>query len=325
MLYYLIFFVYIAAFSLTYLVRVIALRKNIVDTPNFRSSHTLPTPRGGGLAIVLCWFTGIIYLFISKNIESHLFYALLSGIILAVVGLIDDIVSLKPIIRFIAQSVSAVLALYFLGGINITEFDNNILIALTQLFTLLGILWFINLFNFMDGIDGYASLETIFIAVGMFLFVSDLVFIILIAATAGFLSWNWPKAKIFMGDTGSTQLGFILIILGIYYHNTTEFHIVNWIILSSVFWFDATVTLFRRFIKKEDLSIAHRKHAYQRLIQGGFSHLKVDIIVSILNLALLGLVWLNQNIRTGFLLIIGILILFTFLMRIVDRIHPFRT
>jgi len=98
-----------------------------------------------------------------------------------------------------------------------------------------------------------------------------------------------------MGDVGSTQLGFILVILGIYYHNEQKLSIIWWLVLSSPYWFDATLTLFRRWRNKEKLSQAHRKHIYQRLNQSGFSHLKVDLFLVMLNALLIIIVFLLKD------------------------------
>jgi Fuc2NAc and GlcNAc transferase len=152
--------------------------------------------------------------------------------------------------------------------------------------------WFINLFNFLDGIDGYASIEAITLALALYLFTGQNINLILIASVLGFLIWNRPKAKIFMGDVGSTQLGFILIVLGIYFHNEKSLSFIYWIVLSAPFWFDATLTLLRRLRNREKLSQAHRKHIYQRLVQSGFSHLHVDILLIMVNFFLAVLVFI---------------------------------
>ncbi|KPK82859.1 MAG: hypothetical protein AMS27_13800, partial [Bacteroides sp. SM23_62_1] len=266
----------ILSFLLTCLIRHLAIRHKILDIPGERSSHEIPTPRGGGLAIIISWYLGITLMFFLNKLDKELYFALLTGILLAAISLLDDMFSLKPFVRIIIQSITAIVSLILIGGIGPVHFmgyDINNPFILYPL-TILGIIWFINLFNFMDGIDAYASIETIFIAGGMFIFVRDPVLIVLMASVFGFLFWNWPKARIFMGDVGSTQLGFVLIILGIYFHNTTGFSMIFWIILSSLFWFDATLTLLRRLVKKEKLSQAHKKHAYQRIVQAGFSHSK---------------------------------------------------
>ncbi|MCK9208045.1 MAG: glycosyltransferase family 4 protein [Salinivirgaceae bacterium] len=316
----------LSSIGLTYLVRQLALKKNIIDKPNERSSHTIPTPRGGGLAIVIVWFTGLAYLFWIGQLEQNLFFALLAGLVLAMVSLLDDIFDLKPLIRVFAQSISAIGALYFLGGIHLFPgIYSQSLFWVLNLGAFIGIIWFINLYNFLDGIDGYVSQEAILVAAGMLLIIGNFSLGLLIASVAGFLVWNWPKAKIFMGDVGSTQLGFVLVVLGIYFHNTYEFNVANWLLLTSLFWFDATLTLYRRWRNKERLSVAHRKHAYQRLAQGGFSHLKVDLLAIGMNVFLIGLVLLNHYyLKQGIvLLLIVIGVLFLINSRI-DKIFQFK-
>ena len=315
----------LSSIGLTYLVRILALKKNIIDNPNERSSHTIPTPRGGGLAIVIVWFLGLAYLYWKGQMDQNLFFALLSGLVLALVSLLDDILGLKPTVRLVAQAVSAFGALWFLGGINLfPSINSQALFWLMNFGAFIGIIWFINLFNFLDGIDAYASQEAILVAAGLLVLTGNPLLGLLIAAVGGFLVWNWPKAKIFMGDVGSTQLGFILVVFGIYFHNTQELNIVNWLILTPLFWFDATFTLFRRWRNKESLSKAHRKHGYQRLTRAGWSHLKIDIYAISINLILITIVlvnhfYFNQNTLA---LIISVGLLF-FVNRKVDKIFPF--
>lgn len=298
-----------------------------MDIPNERSSHLIPTPRGGGLAIVIAWYSGITVLFFSDLIGSDLYLALMSGLLLAVISLFDDIFTLKPGIRLLTQSASAIIAFYFLHGID--QVDLSVLsiksVYILYPVSIIGIVWFINLFNFLDGIDGYASLEAIMISLVMYLFTGNIVCLILICSILGFLFWNWPKAKIFMGDIGSTQLGFILIILGIYFHNKSDLSIIQWLMLSSLFWFDATLTLFRRWKNKERITVAHKKHAYQRAVQSGFSHQKTLIYSLIINLIIIGLVLISK--RYDFLLIplflINVLFLY-WITKLIDKKIPFK-
>ncbi len=246
----------------------------MVSVPNERSLHNTPTPNGGGLAIVITWYTGITIFYLYGIIDKVLFYSLLSGILLAIVSLIDDVIGLKPLIRLIVQFITAIIAFIFLHGLRsliIPEIEINYQFIIYPL-TIIGMVWFINLFNFMDGVDGFASVEAIIICAVLFVFSWNFSTILLIVCITGFLCWNWPRAKIFMGDVGSTQLGFILVVFGIYFHNTLEFSILNWIMLASPFWFDATLTLFRRLRNREKLSQGHRKHVYQRVVQMGLSH-----------------------------------------------------
>lgn len=288
----LLIIIIISSFGLTYLIKLLAKRFQIVDKPNQRTSHQGITPRGGGLAIVITWFLGISYVFYIGKIDSNLYFALMSGILLAVVSLLDDVISLSPKIRLFTQVLVAGLALYFLRGINpiqIHGFEFGVKCVLIPI-VVIGMVWFINLYNFLDGIDAYVSIETIFLAVAFFFFTKNGILLVLITSVIGFLFWNWPKAKIFMGDVGSTQLGFILIVLGIYFHNSQELSILYWILLTAPFWFDATFTLFRRWRNKEKLSEAHKKHAYQRIVQAGFSHLKTDWYLVLINLFIFALV-----------------------------------
>lgn len=270
----LIISVSVVSFLFTALVHRYAIRKSIFDIPNDRSSHTIPTPRGGGLAVAIAWFTGLIVLFLNGKVETSLFYALLAGLPLSLIGFADDVFHLKPGIRFLIQFLSAGTALWFLKGLQVFPFPLGQLQILWVLIPLafIAIIWSVNLFNFLDGIDGYIGSEVVFIGLAAYILTGDQVGLLLASATFGFLIWNWPKAKIFMGDVGSTLLGFSVAVLAVYHQNMQMSSLWVWLILTSVFWFDATVTLVRRFINKEKLSEAHRKHAYQRIVQSGFSH-----------------------------------------------------
>jgi Fuc2NAc and GlcNAc transferase len=252
------------------------IKKSLVSTVTERSSHTVPTPHGGGIAVAITWFIGLIYLYLNEQINSVLFFALIIGAIIAVVGLIDDIVELSPKTRMTIFILVGIMGLYIIGGLKILTlglFDiyNPII---TSAFAILLILWYINLTNFIDGINGYLGTKFLFLGFAGFLLFSDSHFLILIVAILGFLYWNFGKAKIFMGDVGSTLLGYNIAIFTIYYANIEPTNLWIWITLYGVFWFDATLTLVRRKLNKEKLSQAHRKYAYQRLTQAGWSHSK---------------------------------------------------
>ncbi len=312
---------------MTFLVRKFALKKNIVSIPNQRSLHASPVPLGGGMAIVTSWYIGISILFILNYIDKNIFYALICGIILTVISLLDDLIGIKPSIRLFFHFLTVIAAFYFLGGLRqlvIPELDFNYNFIIYPL-AITGMVWFINLFNFMDGADGFASLEAMLISLVIFILSGNILNLVLIACISGFLYWNWPRAKIFMGDVGSTQIGFILIVLGIYYHNTFRFSILNWIMLSSPFWFDATLTLYRRWRNGEKLSEAHRKHAYQRAVQSGFSHLKLNIYLLLINLIIFVIILIYREIKILQIpLFILTLIFFYMITKKVDRKIPFK-
>jgi Fuc2NAc and GlcNAc transferase len=280
------------------------IKKSLVSTVTERSSHTVPTPHGGGIAVAITWFIGLIYLYLNEQIDSVLFFALIIGAIIALVGLIDDIVELSPKTRMTIFILVGIMGLYIIGGLKILTlglFDiyNPII---TSAFAILLILWYINLTNFIDGINGYLGTKFLFLGFAGFLLFSDSHFLILIVAILGFLYWNFGKAKIFMGDVGSTLLGYNIAIFTIYYANIEPTNLWIWITLYGVFWFDATLTLVRRKLNKEKLSQAHRKHAYQRLTQAGWSHSKVTLYALGLNLMIFLLVYFIPNIAISFAL-----------------------
>lgn len=316
----------IMSFIGTFLIRRIALKYNVMDIPNKRSSHNIPTPRGGGIAIVSSFYFGITILYLIGAMELTLFLALLAGIFLSIIGLFDDLLTIKPSIRLAFQMISAFLALLILSWEDPTLFSGmgSVMRVILYSIAFFGILWFINLYNFLDGIDAYASLETIYIAAGMYLLYPDPLFLCLIAIVCGFLYWNWPKARIFMGDTGSTQLGYVLIVVGLYHHNSGHFNILHWIMLSSVFWFDASLTLFRRLWNGERITQPHKKHAYQRVVQAGFSHLQTDVYALLLNIFILAIVILSNHYQILVFPGLGIIVLVLYLVtRVVDGRIPF--
>lgn len=324
--FFLSFLLLVGSFAMTWIFKNVSKKRNILDIPNERSSHTTPTPRGGGLAIVIAWYIGISALYLMGLLNRSLYFALLSGLLLACISLIDDVIDLKPSIRLFAQLITVLVAFIFLNGIQpVPVFGREIFPSVILYgITIIGMVWFINLFNFLDGIDGYASIEAITLVLALYLFTGHNINLILIASVIGFLIWNWPKAKIFMGDVGSTQLGFIIVVLGVYFHNENRLSIIYWLILSAPFWFDATLTLFRRWRNKEKLSQAHRKHIYQRLVQSGYSHLKVDIFLILLNTLLTALVFIciKYNLPQLLLLLLTLSVMYIITLY-ADKRKPF--
>ena len=298
------------SFSLTYFIKNYAIKKSMIAEVNERSSHSVPTPHGGGIAIAVTWFVGLGYLFFIDEIDHRLFYALLVGLIIAIVSFLDDIYELSPKLRLIVQAFVAVLGLFILGGLDNISFGlfDISFSPILNLFAVFMIVWFINLTNFIDGINGYVGSEFVFLSVAGFLIFGDAHFAVLGCAVLGFLYWNWNNAKIFMGDVGSTLLGYNIAIFTIYYANVEASNFWIWITLFGVFWFDATITLIRRKLNGEKLTQAHKKHAYQRLNQSGWSHFKVTNFAIILNITIFLLVYFIANIALSFF--ISLIILF---------------
>jgi Fuc2NAc and GlcNAc transferase len=315
--------IFLLSFSLTWLYRKFALYKSLLDIPNDRSSHAIPTPKGGGIAVAISWFLGITYLSITGELENQVFFALLMGIPLVIIGFIDDILNIKPFVRFVIQAFVAGLGLFFLGGINLHSWQGSYLIPIIIL-ALIAIVWFINLFNFLDGIDGYIGSEIVFIGISAYLLTGEKTGLLLTLSVSGFLIWNWPKAKIFMGDTGSTLMGYIVAVMIIYFQNTQKTSVFVWIILTSVFWFDATITILRRLINKENIFQAHRKHAFQRIVQAGFSHQKAVVYSLLLNIIGFSLAFLAHKYPSfEYLLLFSNLLILTLIYLKIERLNPF--
>lgn len=301
----------VISFLLTFFIKNYMIKKSFLASVNERSSHTVPTPHGGGIALALTWFLGLLYLYFTGQIEQNLFYSLVVGLVISIVSFFDDIYELSPKLRLIIQGIVAIGGLYFLGGFEtltfgIFDISNSMF---TNIFAFFMIIWFINLYNFLDGINGYAGSEAVFLAIAGFVLFGGNHFLVLAVATLGFLYWNWNKAKIFMGDVGSTLLGYNIAIFTIYYANQEATNFWIWIILFGVYWFDATLTLIRRKLNKEKLSQAHKKHAYQRLTQSGWSHYKVTNYSIGLNIVLFFIVYFVSNIFIAFVVALIILVL----------------
>jgi Fuc2NAc and GlcNAc transferase len=284
-------FALLASIALTGLLRRYALAASLLDIPNARSSHSLPTPRGGGVAIVVVFLLGILLLFKYDLLPSATMWAFLgAGAWVAVVGFIDDHQHIPARWRLLAHFISAAWGLFWLGLPTLSLFGTD--------FTVLGyvlgafyLVWLLNLYNFMDGIDGLASIEAISVCLGgvlLFMLGTEMIsqsygLILLIMAVTGFLMWNFPPAKIFMGDAGSGFLGITLGLFSIQAAHTAPPFFCSWLILLGVFIVDATWTLIKRFLRGEKVYEAHRSHAYQFATRHYASHKTVSLVVAVIN------------------------------------------
>lgn len=270
-----------------------APRLDLLDLPSSRSSHSIPTPRGGGLAIVVAFFTAAMLLRLAGVLTDRLLSAVLwGGGPIAAVGFIDDRKTLPAGIRLFVH-VGAALIVTALIGIP-TRFVASVVgyyIWSIRLASVIAIVWATNLFNFMDGIDGIASIEAIYIGCtlsGFNVYLGGspeltMTMLSLAFATVGFLVWNWPPARIFMGDVGSGFLGFILATFVLAMSRDHVVVIPIAMILSGVFIVDASVTLIRRVVRGDRWLDAHRTHAYQHLAGRWGAHQPVTIFVGAIN------------------------------------------
>ena len=282
------------SFCLTLVLRRYALARSIIDIPNARSSHAVPTPRGGGVAIVMCFLMALPMLVIFNVIDLRSMCAFLgAGAGIAVLGFLDDHGHIAARWRLLGHFAGAIWAIYWLGGLPPLMFLGFSLDLdwLGHALAVIYLVWLLNLYNFMDGIDGLASIEAICVCIGgalLYAITSEqgmvLVPLLLTAAVAGFLFWNFPPARIFMGDAGSGFLGITLGILSIQAAWVSPQLLWAWLILLGVFVVDATFTLIRRLIRGDKVYEAHRSHAYQYASRQYGRHLPVTMTVLFINL-----------------------------------------
>jgi Fuc2NAc and GlcNAc transferase len=280
-------------------VRRWALSESLLDVPNDRSSHSVPTPRGGGLAIAIVTLGGTALAAAVGLVPIRLAIAIVAGgAVIAGVGFIDDRRGLSASTRALAHTAAALWAVVCLGGLpNLDVGADTVRLGWWGgALAVAGIAWATNLYNFMDGIDGLAGGEATLVGscVGVLLLAAGRADIALIAwlvaaASAGFLVWNWPPAKLFMGDVGSGLLGYLFATLAVASENAHALPLLAWVIVTAAFSVDATITLLRRALRGERWYAAHRSHAYQRAVQLGRSHARVTSIVLVLDLALCAL------------------------------------
>lgn len=264
-----------------------ALHKAILDQPNHRSSHTRPTPRGGGLGIVAACTLGIAAATLSGWLSPQLAGALACGLPIALTGYIDDRVSLSARVRLLVQALCALAALSLLTPLPpLTLFGWLLPSALTFGLYFLATIWLTNLFNFMDGIDGIAAGQAI--AAGLVWYVllgpaAALPMLVLGVAAAGFLVYNRPPARIFMGDVGSAFCGFYIMVATLAMGLQSELPWPPaWFLPVAPFILDATITLITRILRGERASQAHRSHGYQILARRIGRHGPVSAIYTVL-------------------------------------------
>lgn len=299
-----------ASAALSGAVRRYALQQSLLDVPNDRSLHSSPTPTGGGLAIVLVVIGGIALMAASGRLSEPIGLAFAGGgALVASIGWLDDRQHVSARFRFLVHAIASVWAVWWLGGMPyLTTGAASAHLGLGgSILAVAALIWAINLYNFMDGIDGLAAVEAVAAGLfGAFLLAPRSptlasISLLVAAAAAGFLPWNWAPARMFMGDVGSGFLGFMFGALAVATESAQVLPSLTWVVLLGVFFADATLTLVRRLIRGERWYFAHRTHAYQRAVQAGWSHARVAISVLWLDLGLGVLAWWAWR-RPGLLL-----------------------
>jgi len=287
-----------AAFATSYagiaLTRRYALAKRIIDIPNERSSHVLPTPRGGGIGIVVGFLVAGVAIAGLYSVDKATYAGIIAALFIAGVGWVDDRRSLSALARLGAHFIAAGVVVFSVGGVSQISLGNTILMLglLGTQGALVWIVWSTNLFNFMDGSDGIAAQQAMFILSVMGIMCIDADVSILgmlmlgaVAALLAFLRWNWAPAKIFMGDVGSGFLGFVIASFAVLTENQGMMGLAMGLLLNVLFVVDATCTLLRRIVTRENIFAAHRTHLYQRLLQAGMTHGQVAAGAIAINVA----------------------------------------
>jgi Fuc2NAc and GlcNAc transferase len=283
----------LASWALTGRLRSYALRRGMLDVPNERSSHVEPTPRGGGAAIVLATLAAMCTLALAGMVNWKLVLGFVgAGGVVAIAGFLDDQKHLRRRWRLLSHFGAAFILVFSVGGTRpLVIFDGVLSNWVTFPVAILYTVWLINLTNFMDGIDGLAASEAVSVSVGGALLYAIAapfadgwaVPLVFAAAASGFLIWNRPPARIFMGDVGSGFVGIWLAAMSLHASIVSTSLFWGWLILLGVFLVDASVTLIRRLLRAERVWDAHRTHAYQHAAIRWHTHRNVTLAVVGLN------------------------------------------
>lgn len=278
----------VATWLCCHLYQKVALHFHFFDHPNERSAHTEPTPTGAGIVIVIGFYLGLTIAWQQQLIAANMFMATFGGLPVAAIGLIDDRKKLHWSLRAVTHLCAAAWCIYYVGFPSLTILATTLDTGTAGLvFGVIALVWLLNLYNFMDGMDGIAASETVFVC-GAAAFLSGfeidgwgLINMLLMAVSLGFLIINWPKAKLFMGDIGSGFLGLTLGVLILAYN---EISVWTWMILLSYFVTDACLTILLRLVHRENITEPHSQHAYQHLTRviGDAKNLYLVILINML-------------------------------------------
>lgn len=315
-MYLLSFLSFILSFGFVWFIKQ-RLGDKFLDIPNERSSHQQPTPRGGGLGFILAFAITALLAAVSGFITYNDLYFLLIFIPLVIVGVWDDLATtlnsgkgLPSSSRYVVQLIVASIAIYLdhsfplPWSLELGKIGEIVAICLT----IIGFTAMINFYNFMDGLDGLVAGCSVIQFSFLAIYFNQPLWWLLVTAILGFLWWNWDKAQIFMGDSGSTFLGATMAIALLDSSNNVSLS-KSWLALTITFplIIDAIYTLICRLGRKENIFEAHRTHLYQRLQKSGWSHSQVTITYVSINV-LIVLMIMNFN-QIGILSILMIIVM----------------
>jgi len=326
-----ILFSFILSIILTWAIKNYAMAIGMVDTPNKRTLHEGDIPTGGGLSIALIMLIALgIMMLTAVEGARHANILVIVIILLSTLGWMDDRYGVAPLVKFIIQIGIAIFMIGSVGAVRSLDIG-GVPISLegyfAEIFTIVWIVWLVNSYNFMDGIDGLAASQsaitscTLGIWFNMYgdVLVSLFCYVIM-AASLGFLVWNWSPARIFMGDVGSVALGGVfatLFLMGNVEHNIP---FSSFVILLAIFLADTTITLVRRLVCGKAVWQAHKEHYYQRAITAGVGHgqVTIAIILGSVLMAVLATLDMSRTEPKIMWLLITILVLITFFLKVIS-------
>jgi UDP-N-acetylmuramyl pentapeptide phosphotransferase/UDP-N-acetylglucosamine-1-phosphate transferase len=296
-----LFLVLISYLGVSYFIRI-AWKYQILDKPNERSSHSTPIPLGGGVVIVLIVLSMGAWVANEIDWKRSLIY-IISASIMAWMGWRDDVRSLPAAFRMVVQSLIAIVSIWGMGYFKVVAipmFGDMQLGVFGIIITFLWIVGLTNAYNFMDGIDGMAGGVALVAALGWMWLSSDtetwFVFWVALAIASsclGFLGHNWSPARVFMGDVGSTFLGYTFAVLSLVSADQGGDALLIGTLLMWTVIMDSFVTFLGRLIKRENVFTGHRSHLFQRLVRVGYKHSTISLFYMILTAVagLLAFLW----------------------------------
>jgi UDP-GlcNAc:undecaprenyl-phosphate GlcNAc-1-phosphate transferase len=310
----------ISSFLLTYPVKRLAIRWGAVDFPNHRKIHTKVTPRLGGLAIFAGAFIGLLYLYPS---HPNLPEIVLGAIVILITGALDDRYGLRPGVKLTGQIIAASFLIsdgLIIERLTVPLFGTIELGFMSVLITLLWVVGITNAINLIDGLDGLATGVATIALISIFIMaiidvqvIAAYLCIVLIGANLGFLYHNFYPAKIYMGDTGSNFLGYMIAVVSMLglFKNVALFGFIIPVIVLAVPIFDTLFTMIRRASNNENIMTADTKHIHYQLLRLGYSHRKTVLILYVFS-ALFGtmaILFSNASITTALIITLFVLIL----------------
>jgi len=273
----------------THFYKSLAIRKAIIANTNERTLHQQPIPHGGGIVFSTLFVLAVFVLGMLHIISFEMLMVIgMGGFTATLFGFVDDATDLRASVKLIIQSILAGWVIFWLDG-GVLATVEWLPVWLSWFLTWFLLVWMMNLYNFMDGVDGMAASGAVFVAMALIVVLlmtgefSSLVllFSLLALSCSGFLLYNWPPASIFMGDSGSVFLGYLFGSLIIKTTTTGEISIWTWIVVFGYFFAETNLTIFLRILFVKKWYHAHKSHAYQNLARVLNSHIKVTGAVQI--------------------------------------------